>query len=162
MIPFFRTIRMASSREPQSVGSGAPYWRAFPPPSRWWLPAAYRFLPWLARRCGYMPGRRIGFGGNEAMGVIQDWSRTAMSGRYAAIGVATDLEAGMAAYTGEIRCVTFKDDWLAPPSSARFLTGKLRNAHAEAITLDAATLGTVADHYAWMKMPGVVAEWLAP
>src|SRR3546814_668932 len=66
------------------VASGAPYWRAFPPRTRWWLPLVYRFLPWLADACGALPGRRIGFGGNEARGLIRDWSRTALSGRYAA------------------------------------------------------------------------------
>src|SRR3546814_4156714 len=42
------------------VASGAPYWRAFPPRTRWWLPLVYRFLPWLADACGALPGRRIG------------------------------------------------------------------------------------------------------
>src|SRR3546814_7832064 len=69
------------------VASGAPYWRAFPPRTRWWLPLVYRFLPWLADACGALPGRRIGFGGNEARGLIRDWSRTALSGRYAATGI---------------------------------------------------------------------------
>lgn len=142
------------------AGSGAPYWPAFPVRTRFGLPLAYRFLPWLARRNGYMPGRRIGFGGNEAVGVIEDWSLTAMRGRYAAKDVDADLEAGMATFTGDIRCVIFKDDWLAPPSSARFLTGKLPNARVAATTLDAQALGTKADHYAWMKRPGAVAEWL--
>lgn len=142
------------------AGTGAPYWPAFPLKTRFGLPLAYRFLPWLARRNGYMPGRRIGFGGNEAVGVIEDWSLTAMRGRYAAKGVETDIEAGMRAFTGDIRCVTFQDDWLAPASSARFLNGKLPNARVAATTLDAATLGTLADHYAWMKRPEAVAEWL--
>src|SRR3546814_5672956 len=37
------------------VASGAPYWRAFPPRTRWWLPLVYRFLPWLADACGALP-----------------------------------------------------------------------------------------------------------
>src|SRR3546814_5073279 len=40
------------------VASGAPYWRAFPPRTRWWLPLVYRFLPWLADACGALPGDR--------------------------------------------------------------------------------------------------------
>src|SRR3546814_4765910 len=50
------------------VASGAPYWRAFPRPTRYWLPLAYRFMPWLADRCGALPGHRIGFGGTEEIG----------------------------------------------------------------------------------------------
>lgn len=142
------------------VASGAPYWRAFPAPARWGLPLAYRFLPWFARRCGYMPGRRIGFGGNEAVGVIDDWSRTALGGRYAARGIDADLEAGMARFAGEVRCASMADDWLGPPSSARFLTGKLGAASVQARTLDAAALGSAADHYAWMKASDAVTTWL--
>jgi hypothetical protein len=54
------------------VASGAPYWRSFPRRTRWWLPMAYRFLPWLAARAGALPGRTIRFGGQEARGVMND------------------------------------------------------------------------------------------
>lgn len=143
------------------VGSGAPYWRSFPSPTRWWLPLVYRFLPWLARRNGYMPGRRIGFGGNEAAGVIDDWARTAMTGRYAARGIEADIEAGMRCFRGAVRCATFADDWLAPPSSAAFLSGKLGSNSCDATTLDTAALRAKADHYAWMKAPEAVVEFLS-
>ena len=143
------------------VGSGAPYWRAFPVPRRWLLPMAYRFLPWLADRAGALPGRRIGFGGNEARGVIRDWGRTAISGRYAAAGLG-ELEAGMAAATPRIHGVLFADDWLAPESSLRHLLSKLPRARATVDVLDAAALGgAAADHYAWMKSPDAVATCLA-
>ena len=66
------------------VASGSPYWRAFPPRTSWWLPMVYRFLPWLADRRGFLPGRSIGFGGNESRSLIHDWARSALSGRYAA------------------------------------------------------------------------------
>ena len=143
------------------VGSGSPYWRAFPAPTRWWLPGAYRFLDWLARRNGALPGKRIGFGGNEARGVIGDWSRSALSGRYAARGL--DLDAGMAGFRGEVRGIVLADDWLAPTSSLAFLLGKLRGARVRVDVVDAATLGAAADHYAWMKHPdAVAARLLAP
>lgn len=143
------------------VASGSPYWRAFPPRTGLAMPLVCRFLPWLARRRGYMPGRRIGFGGNEAIGVIEDWARSGLSGRYAARGIDADLEAGMARFDGEVRRVNFTDDWLAPASSGQYLAGKLRCARVRAMDMDAATLGTVADHYAWMKAPNAVAEFLA-
>src|SRR5690606_17768183 len=95
------------------AGCGAPYWRAFPLPQRLWLPLAYRTLPWLARRAGSLPGRRIGFGGNEARGVMHDWAGTATSGRYAAPGVG-DLEPGMAKARVDVRAALFAQDWLAP------------------------------------------------
>jgi predicted alpha/beta hydrolase len=142
------------------VGSGAPYWRAFPPPTRWYLPLAYRFLPWLADLNGVLPGRRIGFGGREARGVIGDWSRTALSGRYAARGIDTNLEAALAESAPRIQAVLFAHDWLAPESSLRFLLAKMPRASASVSTLDDAILGSRADHFEWMKQPDAVADAL--
>lgn len=143
------------------VASGAPYWRAFPARTRWWLPLAYRFLPWLGDRRGALPGRRIGFGGNEARGVIRDWSRTALSGRYAAAGVDADLEARMSAIALPVRAATMRDDWLGPASSLRFLLSKLPRSPVRAVTLDPRALGTTADHFGWMRAPEAVAAFLA-
>lgn len=145
------------------VASGAPYWRAFPYPTRCWLPLAYRFLPWLARRVGHLPGRRIGFGGSEAAGVMADWGRSALSGRYAPSGVPTNLEADMARFTGEVRGLALRDDWLGPMSSLQHLTSKLAHARVALDTIDAGMLGTVADHYGWMRHPeALVRILLAP
>lgn len=141
------------------AGCGAPYWRAFPLPQRLWLPLAYRALPWLARRAGSLPGRRIGFGGNEARGVMHDWAGTATSGRYAAPGVG-DLEPGMAKARVDVRAALFAQDWLAPDASLRYLLSKLPGASAETARFDAGTLGAPADHFAWMRSPEVVAGWL--
>ncbi|MGY0557182.1 MULTISPECIES: alpha/beta hydrolase family protein [unclassified Lysobacter] len=142
------------------VASGAPYWRAFPPPTRWWLPLAYRFLPWLADRCGALPGRRIGFGGLEARGVIADWSRSALSGRYAACGLDIDLETALAISTPRIRAVVLTHDWLAPCTSLRFLLSKMPQADATVDKLGEQALGVAADHFQWMKQPGAVASAL--
>ncbi|KRA21068.1 alpha/beta hydrolase [Lysobacter sp. Root604] len=143
------------------VASGAPYWRAFPPRSRWWLPFAYRFLSWLADRRGALPGRKVGFGGDEARGLIRDWSRSALSGRYAAAGVDIDLEAAMAQVEVDTHALVLDSDWLAPESSLRFLLSKLPRTQARVETLDGRMLGTRADHFAWMKQPSAIAALLA-
>lgn len=143
------------------VASGAPYWRVFPKPMRWALPLAYRFLPWLAHRRGFLPGRSIGFAGNEARGVIADWARTALSGHYAAAGIDADIDAGMAAFTGEVRGLSLARDWMAPPASLGFLTGKLHGADVQAACFDDDRLGARADHFTWMKSPHAVAGFLA-
>ena len=78
------------------VATGTPWWRSFPAPLRYALALVYRFLPWLARRNGTLPGRRVGFGGNEARGLIADWARVGLGNRYAARGWDADLETGMA------------------------------------------------------------------
>lgn len=142
------------------VASGTPWWRSFPAPRGWLLPLAYRFLPWLARRNGVLPGRRLGFGGNEARGLIQDWSRVGLSNRYAAAGMAEDLESQLRLVQGQARAVLMADDWLAPTGSMQALLAKLPDVRVTTSVLDAAMLRTRADHFHWMKAPQAVAQAL--
>ena len=142
------------------VGSGTPHWRTFPAPRGYALPFFYQFAPWLARACGALPGRRLGFGGDEARGLIRDWARVGLSGRYRAAGWPVDLEAGMRQVHAPVRGVLFDDDWLAPESSLRALMAKLPDAPAHVTVLDHARLGARADHFAWMKQPQAVVDAL--
>jgi len=142
------------------VASGTPWWRSFPAPLRYALPLVYRFLPWLARRHGTLPGRRVGFGGTEARGLIADWARVGLSNHYAASGWNVDLEAGMARTELPVDALVMAHDWMAPASSMRALAAKIAGpCHLE--TLDASELGTRADHFSWLKTPGKVASRLA-
>lgn len=135
------------------VASGVPYWRAFPPRNAWWLPTAYQAMRSLAILCGKLPGRRIGFGGEEARSLIRDWTMSGLTGRYAAAGLDADLEDALARVDVPIRAVTMRHDWLAPDSSLRALLAKMPQARAYVAGLDEATPGVPADHYAWMKQP---------
>lgn len=142
------------------VASGAPYWRQFPQRRLLWL--AYVLAPWLARLCGHLPGRRIGFGGNEARQLIDDWARTGRTGRYAAAGMAVDVEACLGRLELPILALRMRDDWLVPPASLDWLLGKMpRSGHTQQV-LAADELGTgKADHFSWMKAPETVAVRIA-
>lgn len=142
------------------VASGTPYWRTFAPPRGWLLPWFYQFAIWISQRRGTLPGRRLGFGGEEARSLIRDWATVGLSGRYAAAGLEVDLEAAMAQARPRIRGVLFKQDWLAPPASLANLLAKLPGAGKQVIRLDAKALGTRADHFAWMKQPQAVVSAL--
>jgi len=142
------------------VASGAPYWRRFA--HGWLVGLAYVAAPWLARGVGYLPGRRIGFGGNEARGVIDDWARSGRTGRYAARGMREDLEAGMAVLNWPILALRLHDDWLAPQASLDWLLGKMPKAPNRTEVLTSAELGGLrADHFSWMKTPDAVAAHIA-
>ena len=143
------------------VASGSPFWRVFPRPRAWLLPLSYRFLPWLADRNGSLPGRSIGFGGKEARGVMRDWARTGLSGRYAGKGMDIDLETVLGGVRADTDAVLLADDWLAPRASLDFLLAKMRPGDVRVETLDAQRLGARADHFAWMKRPEAVAAALA-
>jgi len=141
------------------VASGSPYWRAFPRPLSYGLPAAYRLLDALARTFGALPGRRIGFGGNEARSVIRDWARTGITGRYAAPGIG-DVEPLLRRLGTPVRAVLPSRDWLAPRSSLDYLLSKTSATDMRIATLDDDALGAQADHFAWMRCPAAVASAL--
>ena len=142
------------------VASGAPYWRQFP--QSWLIGLAYVAAPWLARLVGYLPGRRIGFGGNEARGVIDDWARTGRSGRYAAGGMADNMEAKLAALTWPVLTQRMQDDWLVPQPSLDWLLGKMPLASRRSYVLASGELGNApADHFSWMKTPAAIAAHMA-
>ncbi|WP_434213366.1 alpha/beta hydrolase family protein [[Pseudomonas] boreopolis] len=144
------------------VATGTPYWRAFPAPVRYALPLVYRFLPWLARRQGALPGRRLGFGGTEARGLIRDWACVGLTNHYAAAGLPSELETGLGALDIATTGVVMADDWLAPESSMQALLRKLHGAAPKRVhRLAQARLGTRADHFSWMRQPEAVAEQLA-
>ncbi len=138
------------------VASGAPYWRTYPLPTRYGLPLVYQFLPWLADRCGVLPGRRLRFAGQEARGLIRDWARTALSGHYTVDKRVTDLEPAMRALNVDVSAVLMQHDWLVPRSSLQFLLSKLSPSHTRVEVLDDAALGVRADHFAWMRRPEAV------
>lgn len=142
------------------VASGTPYWRTFPAPRGWALPLVYRFLPWLAQRHGVLHGRKLGFGGTEARGLIRDWSRVGLNNHYAAAGMATDLEAGMRILQGQATAVVMEHDWLAPRGSMQGLLARMPGMRAQLSVITAQMLGARADHFAWMKTPEAVVEQL--
>ena len=140
------------------VASGAPYWRNFR--HAWLIGAAYAAAPVLAALFGHFPGRRIGFGGNEARGVIRDWARSGRTGRYAADGMG-DLEVGMATFAAPVLALRLRDDWLGPAASLEWLLGKLPGADATRGVLVPEVLHGPADHFGWMKSPQPVAARIA-
>ncbi|WP_130620319.1 alpha/beta hydrolase family protein [Dyella amyloliquefaciens] len=146
------------------VASGSPYWRQFPQDRLIWL--ALTAAPWLARLCGYLPGRRMGFGGNEARGVIDDWARSGRTGRYAAVGMPDDFEARLGRLTQPLLALRLADDWLAPEASLSWLLGKMPQTRSEQQLITSRDMdGRPADHFGWMKAPrpvaGRIAAWSA-
>lgn len=142
------------------VASGAPYWRVFRHGGL--LGLSFAVAPLLARLVGYLPGRRIGFGGNEARGVIDDWARTGRSGRYAATGVAEDLEQRLSSLEFPLLALRLRDDWLGPHASLNWLLGKMPLAETQIDVVGPQDFdGRTADHFGWMKTPEPIAARIA-
>ncbi|MEO8998527.1 MAG: alpha/beta fold hydrolase [Rhodanobacter sp.] len=141
------------------VASGSPYWRRFR--HGWLIGAAFALAPMLAGLLGYLPGRRIGFGGNEARGVIVDWARTGRSGGYAAVGMTQDFERQLASLQLPSLALRLRDDWLAPQASLDWLLGKLGPGERSVDVITPKELGSSADHFDWMKTPAPIAARIA-
>jgi len=138
------------------VASGSPYWRMFR--RAWLIRAFYAAVPWVAATCGYFPGRQLGFGGREARGVMMDWARSGRTGRYAAAGVARDLEAALAQVGVPVCALRLAEDWLGPAESLDWLLEKMPAAPHEVRLMGRDDLGGApADHFSWMKMASGVA-----
>ncbi|MFK2930900.1 alpha/beta hydrolase family protein [Dyella agri] len=142
------------------VASGSPYWRRFRRGAL--IGLGYVLAPMLAGLLGHLPGRRIGFGGNEARGVTADWARSGRRGRYAAAGMAVDFEQRLAALELPLLALRLRDDWLGPAASLDWLLGKLPRASRrhELVTPDELG-GQPADHFGWMKAPDAMAARIA-
>ncbi|WP_343214811.1 alpha/beta fold hydrolase [Dyella sp. RRB7] len=164
LAPLYASLHPREVRGLLVIAGGAPYWRCFPQGGAFWL--AFALAPWLARVVGHLPGRRIGFGGNEARGLIADWARSGRTGRYAAAGMQEDFEQRLGQLALPLLALRMHDDWLVPAPSLAWLLGKMpHNRVTQQVVTSADLDGTPADHFSWMKTPAPlasrVARWLA-
>lgn len=139
------------------VASGAPYWRRYP--QHVLIALGCMLAPVVAGLVGYLPGRRLGFAGNEARRLTADWARTARTGRYAQADVVPDMEARLASLQFPVLALRLRDDWLAPAGSLDWLLGKMSRAPHTLTLLTPDDLGgQPADHFGWMAAPTPIAE----
>lgn len=116
----------------------------------------------ISRVLGHFPGRRIGFAGREARGVIRDWAGTARSGRYRPAGAHLDYEAAMTQIDKPALALGFRADHLAPRKATTALLAKLPRCTCTQLHWSAAdSAGHALDHFSWAKRPELVAPRVA-
>jgi predicted alpha/beta hydrolase len=142
------------------LASGSPYWRRFSHP--WLIRFFIAVVPAISALCGYFPGRRLRFAGNEARGVMTEWARSGRSGRYAIDGMQADFTALLGKLALPVLALRLRDDWLAPASSLAWLLDMLPRASQRIQSITPDDLGgAAADHFTWMKSPGVLGASIA-
>jgi len=139
------------------VAGGAPYWRCFNGWMRYALQGIFCAMPTVAQFVGHYPGRRLGFAGREARGVISDWAQSGKTGTYRPEGMAFDFEAALGAVQAPVLSVRMTGDWFVPRASLDWLTDKLGSTDHQVIDIDDKGLQGPSDHYRWMKMPETTA-----
>jgi predicted alpha/beta hydrolase len=142
------------------VASGAPYWRCYR--QHVLIALGCMLAPVVAGVVGYLPGRRIGFAGNEARRLTSDWARTARTGRYSKDDVAPDMDGRLASLQLPVLALRMRDDWLAPAGSLAWLLGKMPLSPQTVTMLAPENMaGQAADHFSWMQAPTPIAERIA-
>jgi predicted alpha/beta hydrolase len=146
------------------IAGGAPYSRVFPWPMRLALAVVLRLFPLLSRIVGHFPGKRLGFAGTEAHGVMRDWAWTGRTGRYDLPTLGFSPERRMAKLALPVLTVRMGDDGWVPPSSVNYLLGFLPGCRTESAEISSALQGARADHFRWLKSPEAAAaeidRWL--
>ena len=111
---------------------------------------------------GYFPGRKIGFGGTEAKGMICDWARQARTGRYEPAGSGLEFEKMLGEMETPVLAFSFEGDFLSPERAVANLLAKMRRAQITHVHL----AGDELDHFRWVKNPDSlvekIREWLPP
>jgi len=143
------------------VATGVPDQRLYRGRAGWMIRVFARLLPALTRLCGYYPGRRLGFAGREAGGVMRDWAQTVRRGVYADYGTGETLESRLARLRTPVLGLSLAADWLAPANTLAALVEKLGPGPRRLLTLDHEALGVRADHFAWMRQPQGLARIIA-
>lgn len=159
---------LALARSPQladavlMVGSGTPWWRVYPLWQQPLLFAVFASFRFVSAVCGWFPGRRVGFAGDEARSVIRDWTRSGISGRYRPRGVNSDLDAALRALTVPGWALHLHDDYYAPQRSFDELKARLAAARWTTLMLRKRDFESqLATHFSWMKDPAPVVAALA-
>lgn len=144
------------------IGSGIPHWRLFSSPQRWLVAGFAHALPILTRVLGYYPGDRLGFAGREAGQLMRDWAQTVRRGHYDGLpGLPERFGERLVALDLPFLGLCLGADQLVPLASQQALIATTRSRAVRERVLDAATLGTVPDHFAWMREPAAVAHEIA-
>lgn len=110
-------------------------------------------FPFLTLMLGYLPGRRLGFGGPQARRLIGEWSRTIRTGRLPDISGAR-LEPACPALS-----IAYEGDFLAPMRSVEALAALL-----DGVTLKLPVNWPGPPHSAWCRYPdstaNAIEQWL--
>ncbi len=146
------------------IAGGAPNVKVFPWPLRLMLNIIFRGIPPLAAAVGHYPGKQLGFAGTEARGVMRDWARTGLSGRYDLPSLEPGYEAALRELGLPVLAIRMSEDWFVPVASLESLLERLGESQIERAVITPKQQGAPTDHFRWLKSPqasaGTVSAWL--
>lgn len=139
------------------IGSCSVYWRGFGArslPFRFMLP----MVGPLVRLLGHFPGDTVGFARREGAGVMRDWARQGITGKYLLHGDPTDYEKALAELNLPTLVLEAARDHLAPPDAVTHLIAKLKQASIQRTVFEPIGARRGFEHFDWFKNPLPVVE----
>jgi len=144
------------------IASGSPHHENFQGRYRSGLKQARFLFPILMTLMGYLPGKRLGFGGNEARGVIYDWLSLVRHNKFQLTGY-PQINQQVSQYTGPVLSLRMAEDFMAPLEAVQAINQKLPLSSLDEQCIAEAELGVKADHFSWVKKPdyliGLIDSW---
>ncbi|WP_406327079.1 alpha/beta fold hydrolase [Streptomyces sp. NBC_00203] len=147
------------------VASGSVWYRGFGGLRAVRNLVASQIFATLATLIGYWPGKRFGFGGNEATGVMRDWARQGRTGVYRVKGSTVDYERALGELALPLLAIGVDNDVLAPAGAREHLLSKVpRTALDRWQYTGEAAGGKHIDHFRWVRhnaaLSAHLAEWV--
>ena len=138
-------------------------WNGF---SAYRILALTQFINLVSKLTGYFPGKKLGFGGTEARGLMADWSKQARSGRYEIDNDSYNYEKELRLIKLPILSISYEGDEMAPKGAVEHLLNKLSLAKKEHIhLLRGDSRNESFSHFNWVKKPKNIVEivdnWVA-
>jgi predicted alpha/beta hydrolase len=145
------------------VAAPSLYWLDWPFPQSVGLLVGTCVFPMVARILGSFPGRRLGVGGTEAMGLMSDWGRLVRGGAYNMIRAGEDYVAAVRGLRIPLLAISFSDDGFAPQHAVdryceRMSEASLTRWHLTPGDLGCDSLG----HFHWVQQSEALADRIAP
>ena len=133
------------------------YWRNWKFPGNLSILLFSHFCLLLSKIVGYLPGKKIGFGGREARKLISHWAYNARSGNYRSESV--DYDQLMSTLDCPLLAINYDQDRLSPLPATKHLISKLASKQVSFKTLKGEDLGIEsANHFTWVRAPKRVAK----
>jgi predicted alpha/beta hydrolase len=143
------------------VACAIPYYRNWEGNPRRYIRFATVVFPIAGALLGYVPGKRLGFGGAaEAQTLMRDWSHNARTARYEPTGSRVDYETALREVELDLLTVSIDTDAMAPPNAVEFTFEKLPKSRGERVHAHLSTPHPAA-HMRWARDPGEVVEAVA-
>ena len=140
-----------------TLAAGSAYYNSFKFPKNILVLIVAPLIYSISKILGYFPGRRLGFAGREARGVISDMAHQARTGRYTSKNSPFNYENLLSEFQKPILTIAIMNDKIAPKNTIIHLAKKLSKSKWDfwelpKVSIEKPGTAKVAiNHFNWVK-----------